>query len=142
MSLAAYLAEQSNMWDRIVAKYGLRPLSLRELVGHDDQHADFAFTYGAPEGPRAFVSTIKLRQAGFTEAIDTEDEFRNALQFTHRPQLPAARDDLTSAKVLPVGRPPTRCIHLRVVKSWLLTCQLAPWSRQGRGSDAGWTGSA
>jgi nucleoside-diphosphate-sugar epimerase len=80
MSLAAYLAEHSDLWDRIVAKYGLRPLRLRELVGHGDQHADFAFAYGAAEGPRAFVSTIKLRQAGFTETIDTEDAFRNALQ--------------------------------------------------------------
>jgi hypothetical protein len=52
----------------------------REPVGNGDQHADFAFAYGAPEGPRAFVSTIKLRQAGFTEAVDTEDAFRNALQ--------------------------------------------------------------
>ena len=42
--------------------------------------ARFAFAYGAPEGPRAFVSTIKLRQAGFTKTIDTEDSFRNALQ--------------------------------------------------------------
>lgn len=51
MSLAAYLAEHSGLWDQIVAKYGLRPLSLRELVGQGDQHADFAFAYGAPEGP-------------------------------------------------------------------------------------------
>src|ERR1700719_3404300 len=80
MSLAGYLADHSDLWDRIVAKYGLRPLSLRQLVGHGDQHADFAFAYAAPEGPRAFVSTVKLRQAGFTEAIDTEDSFRNALQ--------------------------------------------------------------
>jgi hypothetical protein len=80
MSLATYLADNSDLWDRIVAKYGLRPLSLRELVGHGDQHADFAFAYGAAEGPRAFVSTIKLRQAGFTETIDTRDAFRNALQ--------------------------------------------------------------
>jgi hypothetical protein len=80
MSLAAYLAEQSDVWDRIVATYGLRPLSLRQLVGHGDQHADFAFAYGAPEGPRAFVSTIKLRQAGFTKVVDTEHAFRTALQ--------------------------------------------------------------
>jgi nucleoside-diphosphate-sugar epimerase len=80
MSLAAYLAENSDVWDRIVVKYGLRPLSLHELVGHGDQHADFAFAYGAPEGPRAFVSTIKLRQAGFTKVVDTEDAFQNALQ--------------------------------------------------------------
>src|SRR5579884_3177437 len=63
MSLAGYLNDHSGVWDRIVAKYDLRPLSLRELVGQGDQHADFAFAYGAPEGPRAFVSTIKLRQA-------------------------------------------------------------------------------
>ena len=92
MSLAAYLAENSDVWDRIVAKYGLRPLSLRELVGKGDQHADFAFAYGAPAGPRAFVSTVKLRQAGFTETIDTQDAFRDALQslIDHKFLPPAA----------------------------------------------------
>ena len=79
-SVAAYLEENVDVWDRIVAKYGLRSRNLRQLVGQGDQHADFAFAYGAPEGPRAFVSTIKLRQAGFTRTIDTEDSFRDALQ--------------------------------------------------------------
>ncbi len=80
MSLAGYLADHSALWDRIVTKHDLRPLSLRQVVGHGDQHADFAFAYGAPEGPHAFVSTVKLRQAGFTGTIDTEDAFRAALQ--------------------------------------------------------------
>src|SRR6266851_3662495 len=70
-SVAAYLEENADVWDQIVAKYDLRSRNLRELVGHGDQHADFAFAYGAPAGPRAFVSTIKLRQAGFTRTIDT-----------------------------------------------------------------------
>jgi hypothetical protein len=65
MSLATSLADHSDLWDRIVAKYALRQLSLHELVGHGDQHAEFA---------------VKLRQAGFTETIDTEDAFRKALQ--------------------------------------------------------------
>ena len=93
MSLADYLADHSDLWDRIVTKYGLRPLSLRQLVGHGDQHADFAFAYGAPEGPRAFVSTIKLRQAGFARVVDTEDAFRDALQslIDHKFLPPAAR---------------------------------------------------
>jgi hypothetical protein len=66
---------------------------VRELVGQGDQHADFAFAYGAPEGPRAFVSTIKLRQAGFTRTIDTQDSFRNALQslIDHKLLPPAAK---------------------------------------------------
>src|ERR1700726_4639356 len=79
-SVAAYLEENADVWDQIVAKYDLRSRNLRELIGQGDQHADFAFAYGAPEGPRAFVSTIKLSQAGFTETIDTEHAFRNALQ--------------------------------------------------------------
>jgi hypothetical protein len=79
-SVAAYLEENVDVWDRIVAKYGLRSRNLRQLVGQGDQHVDFAFAYGAPEGPRAFVSTIKLRQAGFTRTIDTEDSFPDALQ--------------------------------------------------------------
>jgi nucleoside-diphosphate-sugar epimerase len=78
--VAAYLNENASVWDRIVAKYNLRSKSLRELVGQGDQHADFAFAFGAQAGPRAFVSTIKLRQAGFTRTIDTERSFCNALQ--------------------------------------------------------------
>jgi hypothetical protein len=79
-SVAAYLEKNADVWGRIVVKHGLRSRTLRELVGQGDQHADFAFAYGAPEGPRAFVSTIKLCQAGFTKTVDTEDSFRNALQ--------------------------------------------------------------
>ena len=79
-SVEAYLEENMDVWNQIVAKYDLRSHNLRELVGQGDQHADFAFAYGAPAGPRAFVSTIKLRQAGFTKTIDTEQSFRNALQ--------------------------------------------------------------
>jgi nucleoside-diphosphate-sugar epimerase len=90
-SVTAYLNENADVWDKIVAKYDLRSRNLRELVGHGDQHADFAFAYGAPEGPRAFVSTVKLRQAGFTKTIDTEVSFRNALQsLIDRKLLPPA----------------------------------------------------
>jgi nucleoside-diphosphate-sugar epimerase len=90
-SVTAYLAQNAAVWDRIVAKYDLRSRSLRELVGQGDQHADFAFAYGAPAGPRAFVSTVKLRQAGFTNTVDTEVSFRNALQsLIDRKLLPLA----------------------------------------------------
>src|SRR5260370_1169823 len=64
-SVAAYIEENADVCDQIVSKYDLRSRSLRQLVGHGDQHADSAFTCGAPAGPRAFVSTIKLRHAGF-----------------------------------------------------------------------------
>ena len=109
-SLAAYLKENADLWDRIVAKYGLRSRSLREFVGQGDQHADFAFAYGAPEGPRAFVSAVKLRQAGFTKTIDTEDAFCNALQslLDHKLLPPATsheRSSIPSALALPQTGP-------------------------------------
>jgi nucleoside-diphosphate-sugar epimerase len=91
-SLAEYLKQNADVWARIVAKYELHSRKLQELVGQGDQHADFAFAYGAPAGPRAFVSTIKLRQAGFTKTIDTEDSFRRALQsLIDRKLLPPQR---------------------------------------------------
>jgi nucleoside-diphosphate-sugar epimerase len=80
LSLAAYLRENADVWARIARRHGLRNQDVRDLVGAGDQHADFAFAYGAPAGPRAFVSTVKLRQAGFTGTLDTEDSFRAALQ--------------------------------------------------------------
>jgi nucleoside-diphosphate-sugar epimerase len=80
LPLTSYLPEKAGVWDKVVAKYDLRPLSLDRVIGKAHQHADFAFAYGAEAGPRAFVSTIKLRQAGFTEVMDTEDSFRHWLQ--------------------------------------------------------------
>ena len=47
--------------------------------------------YGAPAGPVAFVSTIKLRRAGFNAAVDTQEAFSAALQsFIDRKLLPPA----------------------------------------------------
>jgi hypothetical protein len=90
-NVTAYLNENADVWDKIVAKHHLRSRSLRGLVGQGDQHADFAFACGAPAGPRAFVSTVKLRQAGFTKTVDTEVSFRNALQsLIDRKLLPSA----------------------------------------------------
>ncbi len=48
---------------------------MRSFVAQGDQHAGFAFAYGAPAGPVAFVSTIKLRRAGFNAAVDTRAAF-------------------------------------------------------------------
>lgn len=91
-SLAAYIRDNADVWSKIVARHGLASSDLRALVGQGDQHADFAFAYGAPAGPVAFVSTIKLRRAGFNAAIDTRDAFCAALKsFIDRGLLPPAR---------------------------------------------------
>jgi hypothetical protein len=91
MSLATYIRDNADVWAKVVAKYSLASGDLRSFVGQGDQHADFAFAYGAPAGPVAFVSTIKLRKAGFNAAVDTRDAFRAALQsFINRKLLPPA----------------------------------------------------
>ena len=91
-SLAAYIRDNADVWSKIVAKYGLASSDLRSFVGQGDQHADFAFAYGAPAGPVAFVSTVKLRKAGFNAAVDTQEAFSAALQ------------SLIDRKLLPAGR--------------------------------------
>jgi nucleoside-diphosphate-sugar epimerase len=91
-SLAAYIRDNADVWPKIVAKYGLASSDLRSFVGQGDQHADFAFAYGAPAGPVAFVSTVKLRKAGFNAAVDTQEAFSAALQsFIDRKLLPGSR---------------------------------------------------
>jgi hypothetical protein len=90
-SVAQYIRENVDVWAKIVARYGLASGDLRSFVGQGDQHADFAFAYGAPAGPVAFVSTVKLRKAGFNAAVDTRDAFCDALQsFIDRKLLPPA----------------------------------------------------
>jgi nucleoside-diphosphate-sugar epimerase len=78
-SLAGFFEGKEGVWDRIVAKYGLRPLSLKEILGESHHYADFTFATFAKSAapPPALVSTIKLRQAGFGDCIDTEDMFRD-----------------------------------------------------------------
>lgn len=88
-SVAQYIRDNADVWAKIVAKYGLASGDLRSFVGQGDQHADFAFASGAPAGPIAFVSTIKLRKAGFNAVVDTRDGFCDALQsFIDRKLLP------------------------------------------------------
>jgi nucleoside-diphosphate-sugar epimerase len=76
-SMAEFLPAQADAWDRIVRRHGLREISMSALVGESHHYADFCFAHGATRPPPpAFVSTVKLRQAGFTEFMDTEEMFR------------------------------------------------------------------
>jgi nucleoside-diphosphate-sugar epimerase len=90
--LAEFLPARADVWDRIVAKHGLRPIPMSEIVGESHHYADFCFAYGADQPPSpAFVSTVKIKQAGFTEAFDTEESFCHWLQvLIDRKVLPPA----------------------------------------------------
>jgi len=76
LSMAEFLPSKAEVWDKVVAKYGLRKISLAELLGESHYYADFCFAYGATDPPPpAFLSTVKIKQAGFTEVRDTEETF-------------------------------------------------------------------
>ena len=89
-SMASYLPAKAGVWNAVVRKHRLRAVEMTELLGESHHYADFCFAYGATEPPPpAFVSAIKLRQAGFTEVCDTEDMFRYWLgNFIERGVLP------------------------------------------------------
>ncbi len=70
--LADGMVEKAALWSKIAAREGLREDDLERLMGATWQFADWNFALGkAP--PPVIVSTIKLRQAGFHDCIDTED---------------------------------------------------------------------
>jgi hypothetical protein len=78
VSLARLLPEKADLWDRIVREHGLRPIAMADLVGESHHYADFCFALGATEAPpAAFVSTVKIKQAGFGGVWDTEESFRH-----------------------------------------------------------------
>lgn len=76
-SLAEFLPSKATVWNKIVKKHNLRPIGMDALLGESHFVTDFLFGYGLETAPPpAFISTIKLRQAGFTKVCDTEDMFR------------------------------------------------------------------
>ena len=81
MRIAEYLSTRTGTWDRIVARHGLRPVSLAQLVGESHHCADFQFAYRArKQPPPALMSTVKFRQAGFCGTQNTEESFQHWLQ--------------------------------------------------------------
>lgn len=76
--LAVEMPKRESEWAAIVKKYNLRaPASMRDYVGQSFFFADAIFAYGVNQLPSAMlVSTIKARQHGFHDCIDTEDMFR------------------------------------------------------------------
>lgn len=78
LSLASFLPAKAQAWDRIVERHGLRPIPMPALLGESHHYADLCFNHGGEvPPPPTFLSTVKLRQAGFCGAYDTEESFRH-----------------------------------------------------------------
>jgi hypothetical protein len=74
----------------VVKRHNLRSIPLAALLGESHFYADMCFAHGATASPPPiYVSTVKVRQHGFTMAWDTEQSFRHWLE------------DLIARRILP-----------------------------------------
>ena len=73
MSTVSEMSEKATLWDAMVARYGLHATPY-------DQIANWAFVdWMLNFGEEVIQSTIKIRQAGFADCIDTHQSFRRQL---------------------------------------------------------------
>jgi len=82
-SLTTYMADKGPLWDSIVKKYGLRHIPYAQIVNWG--FGDFAFRQDFDN----VSSTIKVRQAGFADCMDTETMFSGFFDY------------LRSARIIP-----------------------------------------
>ena len=88
--LAEYIPAHADVWHRVVDRHNLRRIALDDLLGESHHYADMCFAYGAAEAPPpTFVSTVKIRAAGFNGVFNTEESFCYWLQ------------DLMTRRILP-----------------------------------------
>jgi len=74
--LQASLPQQSEVWLRLVEQHNLRAPGLEAFAGDSLIYADMFFNAGGDKPmPSPLLSTIKLRQAGFGDCVDSEDMF-------------------------------------------------------------------
>ncbi len=78
LRLADYLPARADVWDAIVRREGLRPIPLDRFLGESHHYADALLRTGVVTlSQPILVSTIKLRRAGFSDCIDSEDSLRH-----------------------------------------------------------------
>ena len=73
LELTRAMPEHEVTWARIVARHGLRPLTLEQMIGSSWQFTDRALAHGLTHPANSYLSPIKLRQHGFAGCEDTED---------------------------------------------------------------------
>ena len=84
---------RAAQWEVVRKKYDLRSPGLGDFVGESFHYADFLMAHGAEGGlAPALVSTVKLRQAGFHEVMDTEAMFRKWFALFQEKRLLPPRD--------------------------------------------------
>jgi len=80
LRLAEYLLARSSIWDEVVQQHGLRAPGLQQFLGESHHYADILLRMDARAIQRPMLlSTIKLRQAGFSGCRDSEQVLRRLI---------------------------------------------------------------
>jgi nucleoside-diphosphate-sugar epimerase len=88
MSLAEEMPKRQAEWEEVVRRFDLRaPVNLKEFVGQSFRYTDYGLALGGEDLPPVLLSTIKIRQAGFHDCMDTEDMFRKWISHFQRERL-------------------------------------------------------
>src|SRR5271155_3642263 len=73
MSTVSEMSEKGPLWDSIVARYGLHATPYEQIANWS--FVDWMLNFGE----EVTLSTIKIRQAGFADCIDTHQSFKRQL---------------------------------------------------------------
>ena len=86
--LAEVMPPRAGEWADVVDRYRLHsPRDMAAFVGASWQYADVLFGALGRRPLPALLSTVKIRQAGFADCIDTEDMFREWFAIFQRRRL-------------------------------------------------------
>ena len=80
--LTVYMADKKPIWDAIVRKHGLQPITYKQVSSWH-----FADVILRVQEFDNITSTIKGRRAGFHDCIDTEEMFRDFFAGLRRDQI-------------------------------------------------------
>jgi nucleoside-diphosphate-sugar epimerase len=87
MSLAGTMPGREAVWQRVVERHGLQPLSLQQMIGSSWQFTDRALACGVEHPADSVLSPIKLHQHGFHGCMDTEDSLHYWLERMQQARL-------------------------------------------------------
>lgn len=91
LSLAAEIPKRAAEWDCLRVEHRLAAPPLKEFLGESLHYADIIMAHGHDGAgkPPSLMSTIRLRQAGYCGAVDTEAMLRRLIRsFQDRGLLP------------------------------------------------------
>jgi nucleoside-diphosphate-sugar epimerase len=96
--LAETMPAEALEWERIRQRYGLVAPPMADYMGASLQYLDYLMAHGSKAADKiSIVSTVKIRHAGFGEAMDTEAMFRKWFNlFESQKLLPPAQPGLRS----------------------------------------------